>query len=72
MHFIIENHINSNGTVDSTTTARSSFALALSYYYERCSKMVATELYPKVAVMLCDSMLNVIEHKEIDTLYSGE
>lgn len=48
---------------------RQSFAYALSYYYDRCSKMVATDLYASVSIMLTDENLNVIKHDTLNTLY---
>ena len=71
-HYVIENQIRADGTVNNTVTARSSFASGLSLYYDRCSKMVVTELYPKVAVMLTDEELNVIEHQVITTQWHPE
>ena len=68
-HYVIENQIRADGVVNNTVTARSSFASGLSMFYDRCSKMVVTELYPKVAVMLTDEELNVIEHQVIETQY---
>ncbi len=70
-HYVIENQIRADGAVNNTVTARSSFASGLSLYYDRCSKMVMTELYPKVAVMLTDEELNVIEHQVIETQYKA-
>lgn len=72
MYFIVENHINPNGTVNTETVARQTFASALSFYHERYSKMVMTELYPKVAIMLCDADLNVVQHDIIDTQYKAD
>ena len=71
-HYVTENQIRADGTVNNTVTARSSFASGLSLYYDRCSKMVVTELYPKVAVMLTDEELNVIEHQVITTQWHPE
>lgn len=71
-YYVIENQIRADGVINTSTTARSSFASGLSMYYDRCSKMVMTELYPKVAVMLCDAELNVIEHKVIETQWHPE
>lgn len=48
---------------------RLSFASALSYYYDRCSKMVMTDLYTSVSIMLTDENLNVIKHDTLQTLY---
>lgn len=70
-HYVIENQIRADGAINNTVTARSSFASGLSLYYDRCAKMVMTELYPKVAVMLTDEELNVIEHQVITTQYKA-
>jgi len=71
-HYVIENQIRADGAINNTVTARSSFASGLSLYYDRCAKMVMTELYPKVAVMLTDEELNVIEHQVITTQWHPE
>ena len=70
-YYVIENQIRDDGVVNTSTTARSSFASGLSLYYDRCSRMVMTELYPRVAIMLTDEELSVIEHKIIDTQYKA-
>jgi hypothetical protein len=67
--YVIENQIRDDGQINNSVTARQSFASGLSLFYDRCSKMTVTELYPKVAIMLTDEELNVIEHKVIDTQY---
>lgn len=72
MYYIIENQHRPDGQINNTVTARQTFASALSLYHERISKMVVTDLYTKVSVMLTDEDLNVIEHKVIDTLYQAE
>lgn len=71
MFFIIENHTNPNNSINTETVARQTFASGLSYYYERYSKMVMTDLYPSVSIMLCDANLNVIRHDIIETQYEG-
>lgn len=70
-YYVIENQIRADGVINNSMTARQSFASGLSLYYDRCSKMVMTELYPKVAVMLVDEELNVIEQKVIETQYQA-
>lgn len=70
-YYVIENQIRADAVINTSTTGRSSFASGLSLYYDRCSKMVMTELYPKVAVMLVDEELNVIEHQVIETQYKA-
>ena len=49
--------------------SRNSLATGLSYYYDRCSKMAATELYPTVTLMLIDSNGVVYENKHLTTAY---
>lgn len=52
--------------------ARQSLATGLSYFYDRCSKMAGTTLYPTVTLMLIDSDGNIIEHKHLKTDYTPE
>ena len=66
-YYIIENQIRDDGVINNIVTVRQTFATGLSYYYDRCSKMVVTELYPKVAIMLADEELNVVQHEIITT-----
>ena len=49
--------------------SRNSLASGLSYFYDRCSKMAATELYPTVTLMLIDSEGTIIENKHLTTAY---
>ena len=49
--------------------SRNSLATGLSYYYDRCSKMAATELYPTVTLILIDSNGVVYENKHLTTAY---
>ena len=49
--------------------SRNSLASGLSYFYDRCSKMAATELYPTVTLMLIDTNGLVIENKHLTTAY---
>lgn len=72
MYFIIENHTNPDGSVATETTARQTFASGLSLYHERYSKMVMTELYKSVSIMLVDENLNVVQHDTIQTQYQGD
>ena len=48
---------------------RNSLATGLSYFYDRCSKMSATELYPTVTLMIIDSNGVVYENKHLTTAY---
>ena len=49
--------------------ARNSLASGLSYYYDRCSKMAATTLYPTVTLVLMDTDGVVYENKHLVTAY---
>lgn len=49
--------------------SRNSLATGLSYYYDRCSKMAATTLYPTVTLVLMDSNGVVYENKHLTTAY---
>lgn len=52
--------------------SRNSLATGLSYYYDRCSKMAATTLYPSVTLVLIDSNGVVYENKHLTTAYEPE
>ena len=52
--------------------ARQSLATGLSYFYDRCSKMAGTTLYPTVTLMLIDSEGKVYENKHLKTAYTPE
>jgi hypothetical protein len=52
--------------------ARQSLATGLSYFYDRCSKMAGTTLYPTVTLMLIDSNGTIIESKHLETAYTPE
>lgn len=52
--------------------SRNSLATGLSYYYDRCSKMAATTLYPTVTLTLIDSNGTVYENKHLTTAYEAE
>jgi hypothetical protein len=49
--------------------SRNSLATGLSYYYDRCSKMAATTLYPTVTLVLMDSNGVIYENKHLTTAY---
>ncbi len=59
-----------NNVLDPVT--RNSLSSGLSYYYDRCSKMVATTLYVSVTLILIDSDGTIIENKKIPTAYQPE
>lgn len=48
---------------------RNSPASGLSYFYERCSVMAATTLYPTVNIELKDTDGNIIKNERITTAY---
>lgn len=52
--------------------ARNTLATGLSYYYDRCSKMAATTLYPTVTLVLMDTDGNIYENKHLETAYQPE
>ena len=52
--------------------SRNSLASGLSYYYDRCSKMSATTLYPTVTLILIDSNGVVYENKHLTTAYEPQ
>ena len=52
--------------------SRNSLATGLSYFYDRCSKMAATTLYPTVTLILIDSNGVVYENKHLTTAYQPE
>ena len=69
-YFIIEIQNRADG-VDNVQdiVSRQTLATGLSYFYQRCSTMAATTLYPTVTLMLIDSDGHVIETKHLTTAY---
>ena len=69
-YFIIEIQNRADG-VDNVQQiiSRQNLASGLSYFYDRCSKMSATELYPTVTIMLIDSDGHVLKNEHITTAY---
>ena len=51
---------------------RNSLATGLSFFYDRCSKMSATTLYPTVTIVLMDTNGVVYENKHLTTAYEAE
>ena len=49
--------------------SRQTLATGLSYFYDRCSKMAATTLYPTVTLMLIDSEGTIIKNERIKTAW---
>ena len=69
-YFIIEIQNRADG-VDNVQeiVSRQTLATGLSYFYDRCSKMSATTLYPTVTIMLIDSNGTIIENKHLTTAW---
>lgn len=69
-YFIIEIQNRADG-VDNVQeiVSRQTLATGLSYFYDRCSKMAATTLYPTVTVMLIDSEGTILENKHLTTAW---
>ena len=72
-YFIIEIQNRADG-VDNVQeiVSRQTLATGLSYFYDRCSKMSATTLYPTVTLMLIDSDGTILENKHLTTAYAPE
>ena len=72
-YFIIEIQNRADG-IDNVLdiVSRQTLATGLSYFYDRCSKMAATTLYPTATLMLIDSEGTVIENKHLTTAYVPE
>lgn len=69
-YYIIEIQNRADGLANQTLTARQTKANALSYYYDRMSKMIATDIYPSVCLCLIDSDGNTImPNMKITTQY---
>lgn len=69
-YFIIEIQNRADG-IDNVQeiVSRQTLATGLSYFYDRCSKMAATTLYPSVTLMLIDSEGTILENKHLTTAY---
>ena len=50
-----------------TPVQRQSLATGLSYFYDRCSKMAGTTLYPTVTIVLMDSNGTIIKNEHLTT-----
>jgi len=69
-YFIIEIQNRADG-VDNVQeiVSRQTMASGLSYFYDRCSKMAATTLYPTVTLVLIDSEGTILENKHLTTAW---
>lgn len=71
MYYIIEHDIRPDGIVNTSETGRTTFALALSFYYDRASKLVASEAFTSAHLMLVDESLNVIKADHLETSWKA-
>lgn len=55
-----------------TPVQRQSLATGLSYFYDRCSKMAGTTLYPTVTIVLMDSNGTIIKNEHLITAWTEE
>lgn len=69
-YFIIEIQNRADG-IDNVLdiVSRQTLATGLSYFYDRCSKMSATTLYPTVSVLLINSEGTIIKNERIKTAW---
>ena len=69
-YFIIEIQNRADG-IDNVQeiVSRQTLATGLSYFYDRCSKMSATTLYPTVSVLLISSEGTIIKNERIKTAW---
>lgn len=71
MHYIIEHNIRPDGIVNTSETGRSTFALALSYYYERASKVVVSENFVSSHLLLVSEDLEVVKTDHLEGQYKA-
>ena len=71
MHYFIVEIQNRADGIDNVLdiVSRQTLATGLSYFYDRCSKMSATTLYPTVSVLLINSEGTVIKNERIKTAW---
>lgn len=69
MYYILEHDILPEGQVNVSEVGRSTFALALSYYYDRMSKMVVNEQFKSVHLMLVEENLRIRKQDDVQTQY---
>lgn len=69
-YFIIEIQNRADGINNvQDIVGRNSLAAGLSYFYQRCSTMAATTLYPTVTIMLIDQDGTVLKNEHLTTAY---
>lgn len=72
MYYVIEHQIRPDGVVNVSETGRTTFTAALSFYHERASKLVASELFTSGHIMLVDEKLNTIKFDHLETAYTEQ
>lgn len=70
MYYILEHDIRPDGVTNTTETSRSSLALALSYYYDRQSKLVVSTEFVSAHLMLLSEKLDIIKKDNVETSYT--
>ena len=72
-HYIIEIQNRDDG-IDNVQAivSRQSLASGLSYFYDRCSKMAGTTLYPSATIVLMDSNGTIIKNEHLTTAWTEE
>ena len=69
MYYIIEHDIRPDGIVNTSETGRSTFASALSYYYDRQSKLVLNTNFVSAHLMLVEETLAIVMQDNVETQY---
>lgn len=72
MYYIIEHDIRPDGIVNTSETGRTTFASALSFYYDRMSKLVMNTDFTSAHLMLVEENLSVVKNDDVETLYQAE
>ena len=71
MYYIIEHDIRPDGIVNTSETVRSTFSTALSYYYDRMSKLVVNTDFVSAHLMLVEDNLDLIKRDNVETAYQA-
>lgn len=71
MYYIIEHDIRPDGIVNTSETGRSTFASALSYYYDRQSKLVMNTDFVSAHLMLVEENLAIVKQDDVETQYTA-
>lgn len=69
MYYIIEHNIRPDGVVNTSEVGRSTFATALSHYYDRASKVVVSTAFTSSHLLLVDETLKVVKTDHLPGLY---